>query len=98
MLSGDGVTNYSPVSEERMTTQKAAEYLGVNPSRVRQLARAGLIQADREETPRGPVFWFHRSALDDYRAYVEQQNRERKGQAGRPYKVPGEKQGDGGLS
>lgn len=70
-----------------MTTDQAANYLGVNPSRVRQLVRSGLLVVEREETRRGPVFWFRQKDLDAYRQLREEKNQERTGKRGRPYKT-----------
>ena len=73
------------MSGERLTAAQAAEYLGYrDSSRVRQLVRGGKLQADKEDTPRGPILWFRRTELD---AFIEWRNSQslNKRRKGRPY-------------
>ena len=50
--------------ETKLTTQQAAEYLGLTPGRIRQLASAGALRFTT--TPHGYRL-FTRAALDTYR-------------------------------
>lgn len=78
-----------------MTTAAAADFLGINTSRVRQLAREGKLPAIKEETPRGPVFWFEPAELEAFRQRRAEESERRKGQPGRPLKLP---PGEGGSA
>ncbi len=62
-----------------MTTEKAAEHLGVQPSRVRQLALAGTIPAKKF----GRDWMFQRADLDAWKAARAEANA---GKRGRPFK------------
>lgn len=63
-----------------MTTQEAAEYLGVTQSRIRQLILAGDITAVR----RGRDKWVERAELERYQTVRPPRGRP----AGRPRATP----------
>lgn len=68
-----------------MTTADAAKALGYkDPSRVRQLVRSGLLAAEKEDTPRGPILWFDQAELDRFKEWRSSQPPP-KGRKGRPY-------------
>ena len=77
-----------------MTTAQAAEYLGVNDSRVRQLVRSGALSARKDETPRGVIYWLSKSELDSYKQRAVATNVEKRGKRGRPLKVKPENKPD----
>ena len=70
-----------------MTSAQAAEYTGLDRSRLRQLVKAGELKADLEDTPRGPVLWFHKAELDRLKEKRAKAAEERKGRPGRPLKT-----------
>jgi hypothetical protein len=51
---------------DRLTVTQAAQRMGRDPSRVRLLIRQGRLHAEREDTPRGPVYWLKAEDVDAF--------------------------------
>lgn len=49
-----------------LTTKQAADILGVNASRVRQLLLSGKLHGERMDTPRGAVWQIRREDVEAY--------------------------------
>lgn len=79
--------NFSRVSENKMTTAKAAEYTGLDASRLRQEVRAGRLHAERQKTERGDVLWFPETELQRWQEERAKTAAERTGKRGRPLKA-----------
>ena len=50
-------------SAERYTTTAAAKLIGLTPARLRQLAIANQIKAEKIESPVGPYWLFDRAEV-----------------------------------
>lgn len=63
--------------ESWMTTKEAAEYLGVSPSRIRQLIMDGVLTA----TKRGRDNWIERDQVERHKVERAPRGRPRKEQS-----------------
>lgn len=57
------------IGNDRLTLQQAAALAGyTDPATLRQAIRRGTLAAEREDTPRGPVWYVTRDQLAAYLA------------------------------
>ena len=71
-----------------MTTGEAADHLNISRRRLQELVASGALPAERQDTPRGPIYWLRRADLERFREQRAQESAERRGRRGRPLKVP----------